>query len=122
MPKFSAITYSQQRDVEALYALATGGVAEDPIPGLEFAFSGSPDFPLPPAWQSSAGPTAGTLKLQGTGQILFFGQVVEVPDMEQIFTNMKLVDLKTGPSSRSFVFKGRKDSVWLRQTLKKAGL
>lgn len=118
LPKFADITYADSRDVEALHALATGGVAEDSISGLQFGFSGSPDVPLPPRWQSSVEPQSGTLKLFGTAEIPFFGHSVEVPDVEQIFTNMELVELKTGPTSRSFVFEGRKHSVWLRQKSK----
>lgn len=115
LPKFGEITYAQQRDVEALYALATGASVEDSIAGMPFGFSGSPDMPVPDNWKSSQAPVSGTLKLLGTAEIGFFGSRIVVPEVEQFFTNMELTELKTGPTSISFVFKGRKDSVWMRR-------
>jgi Domain of unknown function (DUF4365) len=118
LPKFGEITYAQQRDVEALHALATGNFVEDSIAGLPFGFSGSAQMTLPESWQSSTEPTTGTLKLIGPGEIGFFGQVIEIPEVEQLFTDMELIEIKVGESSKSLLFKGKKDSVWRREKTK----
>lgn len=118
LPNFGEITYAQQRDVEVLHALATGDFVEDSIAGLPFGFSGSAQMALPENWQSSTEPITGTLKLIGAGQINFFGQVIEIPEVEQLFTDMELVGIKVGESSKTLLFKGSKDSVWRREKKK----
>jgi hypothetical protein len=118
LPNFGEIRYAQQRDVEVLHALATGNFVEDSIAGLPFGFSGSAQMLIPENWQSSTEPITGTLKLIGPGQMDFFGQVIEISEVEQLFTDMELVEIKLGESSKSLLFKGRKDSVWRREKTK----
>ncbi|HMG06114.1 MAG TPA: hypothetical protein VK581_11675 [Chthoniobacterales bacterium] len=105
LPNFGEITYAQQRDVEVLHALGTGNFVADSIAGLPFGFSGSVQMPLPENWKSSTEPITGTLKLIGPGQINFFGQIIEIPEVEQFFTDMELVEIKVGESSKHFCSK-----------------
>jgi hypothetical protein len=118
LPKFGDITYSQERDVEALWALATGNIAEDSISDVVFPFSGGLEFRPPAYWQTSGDPVVGSIKLIGTGVFDFLGHAVEVSGMQHILTNMKLVKFELSGAKKSVWFKGQNSSVWIRQMTK----
>lgn len=115
LPKLSDITYFQEREVEALRALATGRVAEDSITGQEFPFSGGSEFRPPNHWQSSDQLVTGTIRLIGTAVFDFLGHPIEVSDAEHTLTNMELISFEGNERSKTVTFRGRENSVWLRK-------
>lgn len=116
LPRLSEITRKTQDDVEALWGLITGNTVEHSIAGVRFSIQAKPDVRVENEGQS-ASPTCGDMKLIGTATFDFFGQPIDVPDTEQLFRQMKLVDSKSDSISRQLTFEGQDDATFSRRKI-----
>ena len=115
LPRLSEITRKTQDDIEALWGLITGNTVEHSIAGVRFSIQAKPDVRVGNEGQSPVLPVRGDMKMIGTATFDFFGQLIEVPDTEQLFTRMKLVDTKSDSISRQLTFEGQDDSTLSRR-------
>jgi hypothetical protein len=115
LPRLSEITRKTQDDVEALWGLITGNAVEHSIAGARFSIQANPDVRVGNGVQSPALPVLGDMKMIGTATFDFFGQLIEVPDTEQLFRRMRLVDSKSDSISRQLTFEGEDDATLSRR-------
>lgn len=116
LPKLSEITYRQECEVEDLWALTKNGFAERSWAARPFGFSISPEAPVPENWRSTS-PVVGALKFLGTERFDFFGNIIEVTDVENLWTDMELESIGTDSKSKTVEFRGRDHAVLTRRKL-----
>ena len=101
--------------MEALWGLITGNVIEHSIAGIRFTIRTEPNVALPSNSTQEGKPIYGVMKLVGTATFDFFGQPIEVPETEQIFTCMELVDSDSDSTSRHLTFEGKEKATLTRR-------
>jgi hypothetical protein len=115
LPSLKSISSRTEDDVEALWGLVTGSVIEHSIAGIRFTIRTDPSVALPSNSEQPDKPISGDMKLVGTASFDFFGHLIEVPNTEQIFTRMELVDCESDPTSRHLTFQGKEEATLTRR-------
>jgi hypothetical protein len=120
LPNATKITYQLERELDALWALTRGDSFQDDIPGATFGCSMESDTPLPDHWRSCEPPVHGAMKIIGTTTFDLFGHPIEVPDVENMMTDVELISFDDTPpgSKRRLSFQGGDKAVWYRRRLK----
>lgn len=120
LPKPTKISYQTERELDALRALTRGDSFQDEIPGATFGCSLESDAPLPDHWKSREPPVHGTMKIIGTAAFDLFGHPIELPDVENMMTDVELVAFEDSPpgSKRRLSFRGGEEAIWFRRRLK----
>lgn len=119
LPKPTGITYQTERELDALWALTRGDSFQDEISGATFGCSVDSEGPLPPHWKSGESQVHGTMKIIGTAPFSLFGHVIEIPNVENIMTDVELISFEDAspPSKRRLNFRGGDSAIWLRRRL-----
>lgn len=108
LPGWTKITSKMESQVDALWGLATSNAIEVPIPGIILPpIRVAPNIKLPEHWGSSSKIPSGVMKWVGTETFDFFGEKIDVADIEQIFTEMELVSIEPDFTSKQLTFRGR---------------
>jgi hypothetical protein len=115
LPSLVDISARTETDVEALWGLITGSVIEQSIAGIRFTIRTDPTVALPTNSEQTDKPISGDMKMVGTATFDFFGQLIEVPDTEQVFTRMELVDCESDSKSRHLTFEGKEKATLTRR-------
>jgi hypothetical protein len=115
LPSLTSISSRTEDDVEALWGLVTGNVIEHSIAGIRFTIRTEPNASLPSASAEVGKPICGVMKLVGIASFDFFGHLIEVPNTEQIFTRMELVDCESDPTSGHLTFQGKEEATLTRR-------
>lgn len=115
LPKLTEISYEQERQMDALWALSRGDSFADDISEATFSFTVRCEAPLPESWASGAA-TAGSLKISGTSSFDFFGHSIELPDVENIFSSVRLISVDDlTPPSKRLTFRAANGAKWIRR-------
>ena len=120
LPKASDITYQTERELDALWALTRGDSFQDAISGATFGCVVESNPSLPAHWRSGKPQPHGTMKIIGTAAFDLFGHNIEIPDVENMMTDVELIsfeDTET-PSKKRLHFRGGPNAVWFRRRLK----
>jgi hypothetical protein len=110
LPSLNKIPFGTQCDVDALWGIATSNVIKTPIPGITLPIHVSRNVTVPSDMAS------GTMQMIGTATFDFFGQGIELSDIEQAFTEMELVNTEVVDSTtKRFTFRGRENATLTRR-------
>jgi hypothetical protein len=115
MPDLRTVTYQQERELDALWAVSEGNSLFDSIAGQVMSFSADPKIPIPKDWESKTVSKIGTLSLIGRVCFDLFGHSIELDEVENIFSGVELIGIETDATSRRLTFRGRDNAVWLRR-------
>jgi hypothetical protein len=115
VPDLRTITYQQERELDALWAVSEGNSLFDSVAGQVMSFSADPTIPIPKDWESNTVSKIGTLSLIGRVCFDLFGHPIELDDVENIFSGIELIGIETDATSRCVTFRGRDNAVWLRR-------
>jgi len=115
VPDLRKITYQQERELDALWAVSEGNSLFDSIAGQVMSFSADPTIPIPKDWESKTVSKIGTLSLIGRVCFDLFGHSIELDEVENIFSGVELIGIKTDATSRRLTFRGRDNAVWVRR-------
>ncbi|MGB8473774.1 MAG: hypothetical protein WCE61_06775, partial [Candidatus Acidiferrum sp.] len=120
LPKPSEITYQTERELDALWALTSGDSFQDVIDGATFECTVESETPLPTHWRSGKPQPHGTMKIVGTAAFDLFGHVIEMPDVENVMTDVELVSFEDtdSPSTKRLCFFAGGNAIWYRRRLK----
>ena len=120
LPKTADITYQMERELDALWALTRGDSFQDAIPGATFGCIVESGDPLPAHWRSGKPQPHGTMKIIGTAAFDLFGHDIEIPDVENMMTDIELTSFKDTEtaSKKRLSFRGGEKAVWFRRRLK----
>jgi hypothetical protein len=117
LPKLIAITSAKEREIEALWALTFGNSFIDEIPVASFSCTVSSITPAGEEWLGREHDQhIGSVQIFGTSAFDLFGQVIEVHNVENILSDVELVEvLEISPTSRRLKFVGSGHAKWLRR-------
>lgn len=120
LPKTADITYQKERELDALWALTRGDSFQDAIPGATFGCIVESGDRLPAHWRSGEPQPHGTMKIIGTAAFDVFGHDIEIPDVENIITDIQLTSFEDTQiaAKKRVSFRGGGTAVWYRRRLK----
>jgi hypothetical protein len=120
LPKASEITYQTERELDALWALTRGDSFQDVISGASFrCVVEESDSSLPAHWRSGEPQPHGTMKIIGTAPFDLLGYDIEIPDVENMMTDVELISFKDTdiPSKKRLDFRAGENAIWHRRKL-----
>jgi len=109
LPSLRKIPDRTQCDVDALWGIVTSNVIEVPIPGITLPIQVSPNVTIPSEM------TSGTMQMIGSATFDFFGQKIELSDIEQAFTQMELVNTEVDSMTKRLTFRGKQGASLTRR-------
>lgn len=123
LPKTTDITYQTERELAALWALTRGDSFQDVIRGATFQCIVESNDSLPAHWRSGEPQPHGTMKIIGTAAFDLFGHDIEIPDVENMITDVELISIEDTetPSKKRLNFRGGENAVWFRRRLNVGG-